>query len=422
MTYADLIARRAARAIPTGITAGELHSSLKPFQQSIVRWAVETGNAAVWADTGLGKTRMQLEWCRSLADVALIQTPLAVAQQTVEEAALIGIQAMYVRGPEEVRGPGVYVTNYEMVPRFDPRVFGAVALDEASILKQSDGKTRTMLIEWAARVKYRSAWTATPAPNDPEEITNQAEFLGRMTRTNMLAAYFVHDQDGWRVKGHAWEPMARWISSWALVARRPSDLGYSDDGYILPGLNVIPELVPVEIEPAADELFAMTIGGVQGRSRVRRESLDARVERAASLARSDEPWLLWCGLNDEADALADAIPDAVNVHGAMSPDEKADLLLGFAHGEFRTLITKPRIASLGLNFQRCAHMAFVGLSDSYEQYYQAIRRCYRFGQSRIVNAHVVLSELEGQIAENVARKETEANRLIDTLINYRRTA
>lgn len=424
-SYDDLIRRRAARAQSVGrsVDAETLHESLKPFQRHIARWAVETGNAAVWADTGLGKTRMQVEWCRNLADVSLIMTPLAVAQQTVEEAALIGVDARYVRSQDEITGPGVYVTNYEMVSGFDPASFGAVALDEASILKQSDGKTRTMLIEWASRVQFRSCWTATPAPNDPEEITNQAEFLGRMTRTNMLAAYFVHDQDGWRMKGHAWEPMAAWMSSWALAVRRPSDLGFSDEGYILPGLNVIPELVDVEIEPAADELFAISIGGVQGRSKVRRETLAARIERAAELAtRTSDPFLLWCGLNDESDALAAAIPGAVNVHGSMSPDEKADRLLGFAHGEFRVLVTKPKIAALGLNFQRCADMAFVGINDSYEQYYQMIRRCYRYGQTRPVNAHIVISHIEAQIAENVARKETQANRLIDTLINYRKAA
>lgn len=422
--YAEFIARRRSHAAHDGVQIKSLHPSLKPFQQHITRWAGEVGNTAVWADTGLGKTRMQLEWSRNMADTSLIQTPLAVAQQTVEEAALIGVDAKYVRHQDEVTGPGVYVTNFEMVPGFDARKFGAVALDEASILKQSDGRTRSMLIRWAADVRYRSTWTATPAPNDPEEITNQAEYLGQMTRTNMLAAYFVHDQDGWRMKGHAWDPMLEWMSGWAVALRRPSDLGFSDDGYILPGLNIIPELVDVEVEAAPDELFTVSLGGVQGRSRVRRETLTARVERAASLAaaEADEPWLLWCGLNNEAEALAAAIPDAVNVHGGMTPDEKASLLLGFAHGDYRVLITKPRIASLGMNFQRCARIGFVGLNDSYEQYYQGNRRCYRFGQTRVVNSHIVLSSLESQIAENVARKETEANRLIDGLINYRRAA
>ena len=420
VAYEDFIARRKAKVGTIGrtIDAGDLHHSLKPFQVDVVQWAASVGRPAVWADTGLGKTRMQVEWCRTMGEASLIVTPLAVAQQTVEEAARIHVDARYVRSMDEVDGPGVYVTNYEMVERFEADVFDAVALDEASILKQSDGKTRTRLIEHFQNVPYRSTWTATPAPNDPEELTNQAEFLGHMTRTNMLAAYFVHDQDGWRLKGHAVEPMLDWMSGWALAIRRPSDLGYDDTGYDLPGLNILTELVEVEIEPSDGELFAVTIGGVSGRSRVRRESLDARVGRAADLvgAEPGEPWLLWCGLNDEADALAAMIPGAVNVHGSMSPEEKSQKLLGFARGDFPVLVTKLGIAGMGLNYQHCARMAFVGLNDSYEQYYQGIRRSYRYGQERVVNAHIVLSHIEEQIAQNVARKEKTANRIIDGLV------
>lgn len=419
-TYDELLARRRSRVQSTGrtIMTGDLHHTLKPFQTDITRWAANVGRPAVWADTGLGKTRMQLEWCRVMADTSLIVAPLGVARQTPEEAALIHTHARYVRHQDEVTGPGVYVTNYEMVEQFDPARFGAVALDEASILKQSDGKTRTKLIHHFEDVQYRSTWTATPAPNDPEELTNQAEFLGHMTRTNMLAAYFVHDQDGWRLKGHAVEPMLDWMSTWAIAVRAPSDLGYDDTGYDLPGLNVIPQIVDSDIEAGDGELFAAAIGGVSGRATVRRETLDARVGKAADLVRDepDEPWLLWTGLNDEADALEAMIPGAVNVHGSMSPDEKADRLLGFAHGDFRVLITKLKIAGLGMNYQHCARMAFVGLNDSYEQYYQGIRRCYRYGQTRVVDAHIVLSQIEEQIAQNVARKEQQANRVIDGLV------
>jgi hypothetical protein len=426
--YAEFLARRRGRTEDSGavVPPGDLHVSLKPFQRDVTTWAARVGRPAVWADTGLGKTRMQLEWCRVMADVSLVVAPLGVARQTPEEAALIDSAARYVRSGHEITGPGVYVTNYEMVDRFDPAKLGAVALDEASILKQSDGKTRTKLIQHFRDVRYRSTWTATPAPNDPEELTNQAEFLGHMTRTNMLAAYFVHDQDGWRLKGHAVDPMLDWMSTWAIAIRRPSDLGYSDEGYDLPGLNIIPQLVDVEIEPGDGELFAMTIGGVQGRSKVRRETLAARIKRTAELvyAEPDEPWLLWCGLNDEAAALELILPGAVNVHGSMTPDEKADRLLGFAHGDFPVLITKPKIAGLGMNYQHSARMAFVGMNDSYEQYYQGIRREYRYGQTRVVDAHIVLSAVEAQIAENVARKESQANRVIDGLVarNARRAA
>ena len=242
-----------------------------------------------------------------------------------------------------------------------------------------------------------------------------------MTRVNMLAAYFVHDADGWRLKGHARRPMLRWMASWATAVRKPSDMGYPDDGYDLPGLEIIPELIPVEIETEG-QLFATDLGGVGGRAQIRRKTLADRVARTVDLvaAEPDEPWLLWCGLNDEADALARAIPGAVNVHGAMSPEQKADALLGFADGDIRVLITKPGIASQGLNYQHCARMAFVGLSDSYEQYYQAIRRCYRYGQTRVVRAHIVLSEIESQIATNVARKEREASGLTAALVDEMR--
>jgi superfamily II DNA or RNA helicase len=426
VSYAEFIARRKARAYEHGpeIEPADLHKSLKPFQVELVIWAARVGRAAIWADTGLGKTRMQLEWARSVADTALIVAPLAVAQQTIAEAARIDIAATYVRSPQQITGPGVYVTNYEMVEKFDPSQFGAVVLDEASILKQSDGKTRTRLIEHFKDVPYRLACTATPAPNDPEELTNQAEFLGRMTRTNMLASYFVHDQDGWRLKGHAYQPMIEWMTTWAVAVRRPSDMGHEDDGYVLPGLELVTELVEAEIEPEPDELFALTIGGVSGRAKVRRQSLDARVARAVELveAEPDESWILWCGLNSEAEKLAAAIPGAVNVHGSMTPEEKAELLLAFANGDIRVLVTKPSIAGMGLNFQVAARMAFVGLSDSYEAYYQCIRRCYRYGQTRIVRAHIVLSHIEDQIAANVARKEKQANRIVDGMVRSLRKA
>lgn len=425
MSYAEFLARKHSTADKPGrtITTNDIHASLHDWQKEIVQWAVETSRAAIWADTGLGKSRMQLEWARLSADTSLVVAPLAVCAQTVREAEKIGITARYVRSGDEITGPGVWITNYEMVPHFDPTMIGAVALDESSILKQSDGKTRTMLIEHFRDVPHRLACSATPAPNDPEELTNQAEFLGRMTRTHMLAAYFVHDADGWRLKGHARAPMMRWMAQWAIALTRPSDMGGDDTGYNLPGLDIHTHLLPVEIIPD-DQLFATEIGGVQGRADVRRRTLDARVAKTAELVASEpgEPWILWCGMNAEAEALTRSIPGAVNVHGSLDPDEKARLLLGFADGDFRIMVTKPSIASQGLNYQHCARMAFVGLGDSYESYYQAIRRCYRYGQTRVVDAHVVLSELESQIADNVKRKERQASTITAELINEMKIA
>lgn len=397
---------------------------LHPWQADIVTWAVRTGRAAVWADTGLGKTVMQLEWARLCRGRALILAPLAVCQQTIREAAKLGIALTYVRDDAEAAAvAGMAITNYERADRIDPARFTAVVLDEASILKQSDGKTRTQLITQFRDVPYRLACTATPAPNDPEELTNQAEFLGVSTRVNMLAAYFVHDDSGWRPKGHARGPMYRWMASWAVALRRPSDLGYDDDGYALPGLNITPHLLPVDVAPEG-QLFATDLGGVGGRAAIRKATLDARCDTAAELVarEPDEPWLLWCGLNAEAEKLAKLIPGAVNIHGGLSPEAKAEGLLGFADGQIRTLITKPSLAAFGLNWQHCARMAFVGLSDSYEAYYQAIRRCYRYGQTRVVEAHIVLSDLEAQIAVNVRRKESDASRITAELVSAIREA
>lgn len=417
--YREFLAAKSRLAAVHGvdIDVDQLHPSLHDWQRVVVRWAVRVGRAALWADTGLGKTRMQLEWARLSAGTSLVVAPLAVCAQTVREAAVIGITATYVRSPEQVTGPGVWVTNYEMVDRFDPSAFGAVVLDESSILKDVTSKTRDKLIALFAGVPRKLACSATPAPNDVAELANHAEYLGAASRREMLSTYFVHDQDGWRAKGHARAPMFRWMSSWALALRRPSDIGYPDAGYLLPALRIVPELVDVDVQ-AEGQLFPTDLGGVGGRARVRRDTLAARVARAASLVAAEpgEAWLLWCGLNDEAAGLAAAIPGAVNVHGSMAPEEKADLLLAFAAGEIRHLITKPGIAAYGLNWQHCARMVFVGLSDSYEQYYQAIRRCWRYGQTRPVDVHIVLSGLESQIATNVARKERDAARFTAELV------
>jgi hypothetical protein len=414
---AFLAAKEKAVAKPgREVAAADIHPMLHDWQNELVQWAVRTGRAALWADTGMGKTVMQLEWARLSADTSLVIAPLAVCQQTVREAAKLGITATYIRNADVVNGPGMYVTNYEQVTNLPPELFGAVVLDESSILKQSTGATRTMLIDWAREVPHRLACSATPAPNDPEELTNQAEWLGHMSRTHMLAAYFIHDQDGWRLKGHARRPMMQWMAQWAVALTRPSDVGGDDSGYILPGLEVIPEIVQAEVE-AEGQLFATDIGGVTGRAQMRRRTLEARIDRAAKLvANHPGPWILWCGLNSEADALASAIPGAVNVHGSLDPDEKARLLLGFSDGDYDVLITKPSIASQGLNYQHCHRMAFVGLGDSYEQYYQAIRRCYRYGQTEVVQAHVIVSDLESQIAANVARKEQQANQITRELV------
>ena len=423
--YTEFLARKALVADEEGVVVDPdtMHPHLYEWQRRIVAWALHVGRAAIWADTGLGKTLMQIEWARQVGGTALVVAPLAVCHQTVREARKIDVEARYVRDDAEIIGPGVWVTSYEMIEHFDPDRLDSVVLDEASILKNSSGKTRDAMIAHFQPVPKRLACTATPAPNDPEELTNQAEFLGQMTRTMMLAAYFVHDSDaGWRLKGHAREPMIEWMSTWAVAIRKPSDMGGDDTGYDLPGLNIVGHVVEADVQEEG-ALFAVDLGGVQGRSQIRRQTLDARCTEAAQLvsAEPDEPWLIWAGLNDEADRLAKLIPGAVNVRGSMDPDEKAQLLLDFADGKIQHLITKPSIASQGLNYQHCARMAFVGLSDSYEQYYQAIRRCYRYGQPRVVDVHIIVSGIERQIVTNVRRKEAQASRLTDALVAQMRT-
>jgi superfamily II DNA or RNA helicase len=396
---------------------------LHDWQREAVVWATATGRCALFWDCGLGKTFAQVEWARLSANRALIVAPLSVARQTVREAAKLDVEVRYVRGPAEVTSRGLWITNYEMVSRFDPSLFGAVVLDESSILKNVDGKTRQRLTEALRRVPLRLACTATPAPNDVAELTNHAEFLGVMSRAEMLAAYFVNDERDWRLKGHAAEPMFRWMATWAQALRRPSDLGYPDDGYLLPELRIVPQVVEMPHDQAPDgQLFVADLGGIGGRAKVRKSTLARRVERAAELAQDGDQWIVWCGLNDEASEAARLINGAVNVEGSWQPEAKAEALEAFQDGDIRVLVSKCSIAGFGMNFQNAHKMAFVGLSDSHESYYQAIRRCWRFGQTEPVEAHIVVSELEAQIAQNVARKEREAERVRDRLIYHMRAA
>ena len=426
MTYASFLAKKEKRIQPAGreVSAGSIHPTLHDWQRDIVQWACRQGRAAIFADCGLGKTFMQLEWSRLMHHRgALIVAPLSVARQTVREAQKIGVDVEYTRDTPAGEG-GIWITNYEMIDHFDPSRFDAVVLDESSILKNYVGKMRTTIINQFADTDYRLACTATPAPNDVAELTNHAEFLGVSTRQEMLGAYFITNMDnkseggGYRVKGHAKVPMFRWMAQWAAAIRTPADLGYPADAYELPPLNVIPQIVHVDVQPE-DQLFATDLGGVGGRAAIRRETMSARVGRAVDLvANDDDQWILWTGLNDEAKALANALPDAVNVEGAWSPDAKAEALESFQDGNIRVLITKPSIAGFGMNFQNAHKMAFVGLGDSYESYYQSIRRCYRFGQQHPVEAHVVVSELEQQIALNVARKERVASEATELLVEF----
>lgn len=413
--YTAFLARKRREWSGAGIAAFTLPTSLYPFQTALTDWALRKGRAAIFADTGLGKTAMQLSWAVNVPGRVLIFAPLCVAEQTIAEGRRIGIALDHL-GRDAA---SIEITNYEQLHRVDPSRYAGVVLDESSILKAYDSKTRTRLIQAFAATPYRLCCTATPAPNDIAELANHCEFLGVMTRVEMLATFFVHDEDGWRLKGHAHEAFYRWLVSWGIFVRTPSDLGFDDDGYLLPGLNIIENVVPSE-GPTGEYLFAsMGLGGIRGRMQARRGSLKRRVGRAAELvAGSPEPWIVWCGLNDEQEAITEALNgECVSVAGQDSHAEKVARLSAFLRGDMRVLITKPKVAGFGLNLQHCARMVFLGLGDSYETYYQAIRRCYRFGQSRRVIAHIVVSEAETGIVRNVQQKEVEARRMAGRLLD-----
>lgn len=405
------------------IAQDELNPNLFAFQRELTIWALRKGKAALFADTGLGKSRMALAWAEALIKTGqkvLILAPLAVTSQFVNEGLKMGIAVKAIRSNADIAEASIATCNYEIFERLDLTQFGGIVLDESSILKSFEGKTRTALIKAFAATPYRLCCTATPAPNDIQEICNHAEFLGVMTRAEMLAAFFIHDDSGWRLKGHAASgPFWKWLASWAMSVKFPSDLGYSDEGYQLPGLEIGVALVKSNYAQEG-KLFADKLSGVTERAAARKATITDRVAETARLVQSEpeEQWLIWCAFDDEDKALQRAIPGAASVKGSDSPEYKAKTLLAFAAGEVKILISKPSIAGFGMNFQRCARMVFCGIGDSYEQYYQAIRRCYRFGQEREVRVTIVLSEVEQDIYYNVLRKEKEAARLTSELVKH----
>lgn len=426
-SYAEFIASRMQWSAPVGLSRDqiEVRDHLFPHQAALVHWACRLGRSAIFADTGLGKTAMQLEWARNVVTRngrVLILTPLAVAIQTVAEAKRWGIEAHYGQHDE---GHAITVTNYEHVEKFGPAEFAGVVLDESSILKNYTGAFRNLLIERFSETPFRLACTATPAPNDHMELGNHAEFLGVKSRVEMLAEYFVHDggsTQNWRLKGHAEQPFWEWVSSWAAVVRMPSDLGFEDNGYKLPPLRMHESTIAVRHEDTWDQgyLFAPEAMTLTEQRAVRKATLAQRVERCVELAGDDEPCLIWCEYNDEADAVTNAIPDAVQVAGSDSTEDKVDRLIGFAEGRYRVLVTKPKIAGFGMNWQQCARVIFAGASHSYEQTYQAIRRCWRFGQARPVDVHIISTEQEIGVLTNYRRKEAAAERMASMMLTHMR--
>lgn len=432
--YDEFLAGKRITTAESGFTVNpdELPAALFPFQRDIVVWALRRGKAALFADCGLGKTLMQLAWgdavARHTACDVLILAPLAVAQQTADEAAKFGLGATVCRSQADVK-PGINIANYEMLAHFDPSAFSGVVLDESSILKSYMGKTKRGLIDAFAATPYRLCCTATPAPNDHMEIGNHSEFLGVMNSTEMLMRWFINDtmaMGNYRLKGHAKADFWRWVGTWAVSLRHPSDIGYSDDGFILPALNLRHETVEVDLtEGRGDgQLFRTPDLNATGLHKEMRRTAGDRASAVAELVNGNaDTWIVWCNTNYEADALMALIPDAVEVRGSDSLAEKERKLRAFTRGEVRVMVTKPTVAGFGMNWQHCHRVAFVGLSYSYEQFYQAIRRCWRFGQNSAVEVVVVAAQTEGPVLATIERKlqahEEMASAMVESTSNLR---
>jgi DNA modification methylase len=411
--YDEFIKGKMRRAECAGFEPKPIEASLFPFQKHVVEWAIRNGRAAMFEECGLGKTLQQLEWAKQVATktsgAVLILTPLSVASQTLAEAERFGIRARIVRQPEDVT-IGINITNYEKIDLFDGVEFSGVVLDESSILKNFNGKTRLKLTKRFASTPYRLCCTATPSPNDYTEFGQHADFLGICTPAQMLATFFINDTfntGDWRLKKHAETEFWAWVASWAACIGKPSDIGFDDDGYGLPSLNL--ETITVDVDESApqgsDELFKHATLSATTMHKELRETADNRAQAVADIVNaSDEAWIVWCNTNVEADALKSRIPDAVEVRGSDKPETKESRIKSFTEGKTRVLISKPSICGFGMNWQHCANVAFVGLSYSFEDFYQALRRSYRFGQKREVNAYIVQARTEGAILATVKRK------------------
>jgi hypothetical protein len=417
--YHDFIERKTLIDAPSGFEPGDINPALFEWQADIVRYACMRGRFGGYEDCGLGKSIQQLESARLINEhtglPVMIFAPLAVAEQTKREARKFDIQAeVRVCKDQSHVGNCINVANYERLHLFEPEKFGGVLLDEGSILKSIDGKIRGQLLNDWQCVPYRQSWSATPAPNDFMEIGNQAEFLGVMKRSEMLATFFVHDggdTSKWRLKGHAREAFWRWMASWCVMVRRPSDLGYADEGYDLPPIQYHEHYV--DSKAGAGQLFATNAGTLQERRNARRSSLFDRCKAAASIVEQTcEPCVLWCNLNDEGETLAKMIPGAVEVAGRHTLEQKEERLAAFTRGDIQTLITKPKIGGFGLNWQHCPKTVIFP-TDSWEQWYQMVRRFWRFGQTQQVNVHAVASEAETGVIENLRRKEQDAGVMFD---------
>lgn len=422
MNYDEFLMIKRAATVDAGFDV-KSPEYLYPFQRVLFDRACRRGRSAVFADCGLGKTPLQLAWANAVHHEknarVLILAPLAVAEQTAREGHKFGVDVKVVRNQSETQ-PGVNITNYEMLSHFDAREFGGIVLDESSILKSFGGSVRQEITAFAQQIQYRLACTATPAPNDFVEILNHAEFLGVMDVKESKALFFRqngNDAHGVVLKRHAVSDWWKWLASWATACRNPADLGFDDSRFSLPPLRIHQHIVDGHVSDGF--LFPVEAVTLDDQRKACRETVAERAEMASALVNNNNrPWIVWCYLNTEADELKRRIPDAVEVRGADDPETKAERMLGFSDGKYRVLITKPSIGGWGMNWQHCADEAFVGISHSYEQYYQDVRRCWRFGQTKTVNAHIICTENDGAIVANIERKDREAREMMAQLVAH----
>jgi len=429
-SYSEFIESKSQAGADRGFEPVFMPSKLFDFQRSLVEWSVRKGRAAIFADCGLGKTAMQLTWAENVSrhtdKPVLILTPLAVAAQTIREGEKFGIDC--ARSADGAIAGRIVITNYERLERFIPADFAGVVCDESSILKSFDGARRNQITDFMRKVPYRLLATATAAPNDFIELGTSSEALGYMGHMDMLARFFKNDQSNltsrrmygeapkWRFKGHAEQPFWRWVTSWARACRRPSDLGFDDGRFILPPLNEVDHLIDASTVPEG-MLFAMPATDLREQRAEKKRTVKDRCEQvAAMVSNTGQPALVWCHLNEEGDLLQQIIPDAIQVAGSDRDDVKESRLIDFAEGRARVLITKPKIGAWGLNFQQCSHITYFP-SHSFEQYYQSVRRCWRFGQKNPVTVDIILTEGERRIMENLQRKREQAERMFASLVS-----
>lgn len=417
MIYSDFLNSKRIKTEFTGFEPANLPGSLFDFQHDIASWSCRKGKSALFEDCGLGKSIQQLAWAQQVyihtGGNVLIAAPLAVSKQTKREGEKFGIPVNIARSQTDVI-PGINITNYEMLHGFNPDQFPGVVLDESSILKNYSGKIRNNIISMFRDTPYKLACTATPSPNDLMELGNHAEFLTDVTRSEMLSMFFVHDSGDtgkWRLKKHAAKEFWEWVCTWVVMLRNPQDIGYTEQNFELPPMNVIDCMMPTS-DPIPEKM------GLNDRRRVRRETISERCALAAGIVNSSpDTFVIWCDLNDESKMLADMIHKSVEIRGTHKPEYKERNMLSFARGEIKALVTKPKIAGLGMNWQNCHNQIFVGLSDSYEQYYQAVRRCWRFGQEYPVNVYIIYNEKEGTVVDNIRRKESMHNDMFESMVN-----